>query len=256
MSESIHFHYIFNFDDGAIKEFDVKLDRETLSLITKPASSCGSPAARSKLEEFAKCDGAPSWTELNHCKCPNCPLDEAKHKHCPVALNLADLIHSFKDAVSYEKTSLTIETERRSFMKEVSLQQGLGSLVGIYMTTSGCPILDKLRPMVRHHLPFANAEETQYRVLSMYLLAQYFLKKRGEPADWDLKKLPRIYDEIRIVNKAFCERLKSVQGEDAIPNAVVILDTFANSITFSIDKNLLNKTERLFFPSLDLPRED
>ena len=54
------------------------------------------------------------------------------------------------------------------------------SLIGIYMVTSGCPIMDKLRPMARFHLPFASTEETIYRAISTYLLGQYFLEQKGK----------------------------------------------------------------------------
>jgi len=49
------------------------------------------------------------------------------------------------------------------------------------------PIFEKLKPMVRFHLPFASIEETKYRAISMYLLAQYFLYQQGSQPDWDLK---------------------------------------------------------------------
>lgn len=226
--ETIHFHYKFRFADGTGKEFDVRLHKETLQLIPHEK---GSP---------------PQWTELTHCQCPNCPLDTARHQYCPVAFNLTDVIDFFRQSISCEEVDLTIETEERGYFKHVPLQKGISSLLGIYMVTSGCPILDKFKPMVRYHLPFANLEETQYRVLSMYLLAQYFLNKRGKKPDWDLKGLAKIYDEIRIVNKAFCGRLNTLGGEDAVPNAVVILNNFADSVTFAINKNALRKIESLF----------
>ncbi len=114
------------------------------------------------------------------------------------------------------------------------------------MVTSGCPIMEKLKPMVRHHLPFATTEETTYRVLSMYLLAQYFLYKRGKKPDWDLKGLVDIYDNIRTLNKAFCGRISHVEFKDAGINAVVILDNFADMVRYSIDKDNLDKIEVLF----------
>lgn len=231
--ETIDFHYRFKLRDGTEKEFDLHLDKKSLRLVP--------------LEK----ESPPQWTELTHCQCPNCPLDPAKEKYCPVAFNLADLIGFFKNFISYEEVDLTIETGERGYFKHVPLQKGISSLLGVYMTTSGCPVLDKLKPMARFHLPFANLEETQYRVLSMYLLAQYFLKKKGKKPDWDLKELPKIYDGIRIVNKAFCERLKTLKGEDAVPNAVVILDTFAQGISFMINKDALHKMENIFSAYLE-----
>ena len=40
------------------------------------------------------------------------------------------------------------------------------------MATAGCPWTDRLRPMARFHLPFANEAETVYRSVSMYLLSR------------------------------------------------------------------------------------
>ena len=226
--ETFNFHYKFKFGDGRKKEFTARLEKETLNLIVPKESS------------------PPEWTRLEHCQCPNCPLDTRKHPHCPVALNLSDLIDSFKDEISTEKVSLSIEAEERTYLKTTSVQKGLSSLMGIYMVTSGCPILDQLKPMARFHLPFATVEETLYRALSMYLLAQYFVYKRGRKPDWDLKNLKKIYNDIRLVNRSFSKRLKSVQPEDALPNAVVILNNFADSLVFSIDKNAISRIERLF----------
>ena len=222
------FHYIFKHGDGSKKDFSVRLDNETLQLIADPPNP------------------APEWTELAFNKCPNCPLAEAEHKHCPVALNISDLVKNFAGSVSHEKVNLKIETEARTYQKETTLQKGVSALTGIFMVTSGCPILDKLRPMVRMHLPFANLEETQYRALSMYLLAQYFLFKKGKTPDWELKNLSKIYENVHIVNKAFAKRLTAAAAQDALPNALVILNTFADSVSFALDKNALQKIERLF----------
>ena len=106
--------------------------------------------------------------------------------------------------------------------------------------------MDKLRPMVRHHLPFASEEETTYRALSMYLLAQYFLYKRGIEPDMALKNLVRIYEDVQIVNKTFPKRLSNIKLEDANVNALVILNCFADSVTFSITKEMLEDIEILF----------
>lgn len=224
----ITYHYKFTFGDGVEKEFTVKLDNRTLNLIQPEKQSY------------------PKWTELKHFKCPNCSLDEARHKFCPVAVNLVNLGDFFSSSISYEEVDVVIETEARRYTKHTTLQKGLSSLIGIYMVTSGCPVMEKLKPMVRYHLPFATIEETKYRVISMYLLAQYFLFKRGKQPDWELKELVKIYDDIRIVNKNLCKRFTDIGIEDASLNALVSLNCFADSVTFSIDKDLLDEIELIF----------
>lgn len=224
----ITYQYKFTFCDGSIKEFNLRLDGKTLNLIQ---------AGRKTY---------PEWTKLEFYKCPNCPLNGEMYKDCPVAVSLIDLVDSFKGSISCEEVDVTIETEARRYMKHASLQKGLSSLIGIYMVTSGCPIMEKLKPMVRHHLPFATEEETKYRAISMYLFAQFFIYKRGGEPDWDLRRLVKIYEDVRIVNKNFCKRLANIRIEDASINALVILDCFADSVAFSINKDMLDEIELLF----------
>lgn len=226
--ENIQIKYRFIFSDGEEREFPVTMDRLNLNLITTGVKH------------------TYPWAELNFCRCPNCTLDEKQNKYCPIALNLIDLIEFFKGATSHEMVDIVIETKERNYNKRTMLQSGLSSLMGIYMTTTGCPIMAKLKPMVRYHLPFASDEETKYRAITMYLMAQYFLYKKGKAPDWNLSALVKIYDEIHTLNKFFCKRLRNFQVEDASLNAVIILDCFANSVMFSISRNTLHELELLF----------
>ena len=231
--KTITFRYKFTLSDGNIKEFDVELDSETLSLTGKKKRSY------------------PEWTRLPYHKCPNCPLSDAQHRQCPIAANLVDLVEFFKNSISHDEVDIEITTEARRYVKRTALQSGISSLIGIHMVTSGCPVMDKLRPMVRTHLPFATGEETMYRVLSMYLLAQYFLYKEGQRPDWDLKNLAEIYEAIQTVNKSFCQRLSGIHIKDASLNAVAQLDNFADITSFSLEINRLDQIKRLFHAYLD-----
>lgn len=226
-NEVLTYRYNFKFSDGLEREFNVILDKETLDLLE--------PSPKSY----------PKWAELKNYKCPNCPLDDEKNQFCPVAVNIADLIEFFKDSFSHEEVYVVVETDLRGYMKHMSLQKAVSSLLGIYMVTCGCPILGKLKPMVRFHLPFATPEETSYRAISMYLLAQYFKYKNGEKPDWNLNKLVKVYDEIQIVNKSFWNRLSHIKIKDASINALIILDIFAKYIVFEIDEDKLSEIERL-----------
>ncbi|MBN2406951.1 MAG: hypothetical protein JXJ19_04585 [Elusimicrobia bacterium] len=232
-TEDIRIRYRFKLNSGEDKEFLVRLDGETLDLINE------------------KKDSYPEWTRLEKFRCPNCTLDEKENEYCPVVINLFDIIDFFKDSVSYEEIDLTIDTEERTYSRHTSLQTGLNSLVGIYMVTSSCPIMEYLKPIVRFHLPFGTIEESSFRMISMYLLAQYFVMKKGGQADWDLKNLVNIYEDIRIVNRNFCEKLTQIKVQDATLNALVSLDCFAFSISYFIDKDRLEKLESLFAAYLD-----
>jgi hypothetical protein len=86
----------------------------------------------------------------------------------------------------------------------------------------------------------------------MYLLAQYFLFRRGKEPDWDLKNLISLYSEIKDINTNLCKRLSNVVTEDAVSNAVILLNCFAETIIFSLTKNVIKETESLFTPYFEL----
>jgi hypothetical protein len=231
--DTITLEYQFKLQSGVRKKFTVRLQKPTLQLATGRKSSL------------------PEWTKLTHHQCSNCPLDPAKHSHCPIAANLADVIESFKDCLSIDEADITIRSDTREYRKRAPLQYGISSLMGIHMVTSGCPIMDKLRPMVHTHLPFATVMETMYRSVSMYLLAQYYLNQHGKTPDWKLEKLVRIYDDISRVNQCFSKRLLSINPQDASLNALVSLDCFANITAYSIVRDSLKEMEYLFHAYLN-----
>lgn len=227
-AKAFSIEYKFVFSSGKIQGFEIWLSDETLGMIHEKRRSY------------------PEWTRLSFSKCPNCPLKETDQLFCPIAANLVDVFEFFKDSVSHEEVDVEINMETRSFRRRTALQNGMSSLVGICMVTSGCPVMDKLRPMVQMHLPFATGKETLYRVITMYLLAQYFRYKKGELPDWDMKGLVRIYEDIRIVNRAFCQRLRAFCGQDANFNAIIHLDCFADLATYSLGEEHLQDLSRLF----------
>ena len=218
-NETIRFLYTFEFPDSTEKEFEVQLNAKTLELVTK------------------KDPPKPAWTKLKYKQCEQCPLGD-EHEYCPVAVNLSALVESFKDSVSYENTNVRVQTNERIYEKATTLQKGLSSIIGMYMVTRACPVMDKLRPMVRFHLPFGSMEETVYRAVSMYLTAQYLLMRKGKTPDWDLKKLVEIYKAVTHVNRGISNRLSSASEEDANMNAVVILSAYAEMVPFSIEHRL------------------
>jgi hypothetical protein len=101
--------------------------------------------------------------------------------------------------------------------------------------------------MARFHLPFSNPEETVYRATSMYLLAQYFLKKRGRSADLDLTGLREIYHTIGVVNDAVAKRLRAAIEADSAVNAIIVLDIYAKAIPVVIEESL-EEIRYLFAP--------
>ncbi len=213
-------HYSFVLSDGRMKDFEIKLDPETL------------------LQVNPRKDGAP-WTRLEAGKCSNCPLKPETSPHCPIALNISDLFETFKDDISHSMARVTVKTAERTYVNEIPLQQGLFGILGVLMATSGCPVMSFLRPMARHHLPFASFEETAVRVVSMYLMSQYFKHKKGDKPDWDLAGLDKHYDEIQKVNQGIVQRLSTIpRAGDANANSITILDSFAKLLSMSLKRDL------------------
>ena len=227
-AEILEFHYNFDMESGNHIEFSVKLKNDTLELVKDAGGE------------------KPEWAVLKGFKCTNCTIDPDKTKYCPVAVNLAELVDVFKDSMSYEKCRITVTCEQRKYVADTTLHEGLSSLIGMYMVTATCPVMEKFKPMVRYHLPFASLEETKYRVISMYVTAQFLRSRSGLEADHDLSKLVDIYEDIRVVNRNFCDKLSNMSAKDASINALVLLDAFADFVTFSINENMLDELELLF----------
>lgn len=224
----LSFEYRFTLPGGKVQRFQVDLDRASGALVPK------------------KRGDYPEWTRLSSRQCPNCPLKEKDSPRCPIAANLTEVIEAFKTFRSFEETEVEIVSEARNYRKKVPLSQAISSLIGIYMVTSGCPVMDKLKPMARTHLPFATWQETLYRTISMYLTAQFFRSRKGLEPDWELKRLMETYDGIRLVNKSFSERLHQASVTDASLNALVHLDCFAGIAMEKLQSDDLDALERYF----------
>ena len=227
MSETFSINYLFRFNNGEEQQIPLLLDEHTLALIARQEPVF------------------PFWTELTFHQCNGCPLDPATSPHCPIALHLARIVDIFKDHISCEDVTVEVTDSQRRYSKETTLQTGLGALMGIIMVSGGCPLMDPLRPLVRFHLPFASMEETEFRIVSMYLVAQYIRAGKGKTPDWSLAGLQQIYDRIQLVNRAFAGRLRSACSKDANVNAIVILDCFAKGVPFAV-KTALRDYEHYF----------
>ena len=201
--------YQFDTEGGTHAVFDLELDPDTLEL----------PMAEGDL---------PEWTALEFSQCPNCPLNSDEHPRCPSAAHLPRLIQSFNHLVSHDQVRVEVVTVERTFVQTVSMQKGIGTLMGLIMATSGCPITAFFRPMARFHLPFSTQDETIFRASSAYLLADYFrTRASGKFPDWDLEGLTEVYGRVHALNKAFFERVKVAARTDSSLNALVHLDMFA-----------------------------
>lgn len=220
--KNIIIEYLFRKTDNSREGFQFELDGVSLELIDNIP------------------DRLPDWTALNFYQCPNCQLNIVDQPHCPLAVNLVNIVSRFEDLISYDEIQVNVITEERCISQHTTAQLGISSMMGLVIATSGCPHTAFFKPMARFHLPLASKEETIFRATSMYLLAQYFLKKDGHFADLELKGLRRIYDNMQIINRATVERLRAATTTDSSINAIVILDNYAKSMPFAIEKSLEN----------------
>jgi len=208
--------YRFTLPDSSERAFTLEMDRDTAEL-TAPADT-----------------DLPAWTELGFNQCSGCPLELAHTKHCPAAVHLSGVIDGFQDLVSYDTVRVTVESEERCVTATLSAQQALASLMGLIMASSGCPRTAVFRPMARFHLPFSSEAETAYRVAAMYLLAQHFAARDGGPSDFKLEHLERVYRGVHAVNRGVAQRLCAATRQDAIVNAIVLLDVYGSLVPAAI----------------------
>lgn len=181
---------------------------------------------------------APKWTRLEHQQCSNCPLKKDQFSHCPAAVDLHQVIDDFHGLPAIKRAQVRVRTPEREYSKQVSLEEGLRSLLGVIMATSGCPVLGRLRPMAQQHLPFASGEEFALRAVSLYLARQYFNLREGRTADWELKGLVATFQQLQLVNQAFWQRIHDTCEGDSNLKAFLTFFSMSSSMTYSLETQL------------------
>ncbi len=195
----------------------------------------------------------PEWTKLRYKQCPNCPLKPKESPSCPVAKHLSKYTALFDRVQSFDKVKLVVKTSQRMTTQKTDAQKAISAFIGLIMATSGCPHTAYFRPMARFHLPLADENETIYRVVSMYLLAQYFRGKNDQSADWNLKGLKALYEDIGMVNQGIGSRLREATKSDSSLNAIVNLDMYTKVIPDMIEESLFELRD-LFSVYLNLEK--
>lgn len=222
------FHYHFQFEDSRRAEYSIALDPESLSLI--PGERNQEPA---------------EWTRLEYQQCQCCPLTPERNPYCPIAVNIMELVDTFKDVFSYHDCMVICDAAERTYSKKTSVMEGLSAIFGVIMATSDCPKMEFLKPMARFHLPFATIEETTVRTASMYLLGQYFRSTNQPEMKCDFKTLENYYAQVQLVNEGLLERINSLSSEDADKNAIITLHSLSQFLAMEIDYSL-SSLEHIF----------
>lgn len=179
----------------------------------------------------------PEWSRLPYHQCAPCPLTVELHPFCPVALAIADLVIAFRDTASYDQCTVACVSSERTVSKTTTVQEGLASILGLLMATSGCPIMDFFRPMARFHLPFSSVEESIFRIVAMYMLRQYYRRGSNNTGD-PLAEIRAHYDQVKLVNAGVLERIRNISVLDADKNALVTLTSLAQILELEVETNL------------------
>lgn len=184
---------------------------------------------------------APEWTKLSHKQCENCTLQNSDY--CPVALRLVTPIHRFRSMVSHTRVTATVVTPARTYVKQADAQEAIRSLFGLIMATSGCPSMHPFKFMARHHLPFSTVEETVSRVLTTYLLGQFFRYPQTDPESpqtlpVDLHEIDRLYKIMQELNESMARRLRNSAVAESAMNAIIIFSAYSSLIPMMMDKQI------------------
>lgn len=214
----MYIEYTFTLEDGKVLTYRVDFNRPREKL----------------LNPFEH----PVWTQLTFHQCTNCPLSENEFSHCPAAIDAHEIVHGFNEILSCKAASITVKTPDREYFKYTDAQTGLRALIGFVMASSACPILSTMRGMAYFHLPFASMDDTVYRMVSSYLLRQYFVYKKGQQPDLELEGLKKYFQEVQAVNYNFLERIRAGCEADSNLNVLATLFTIASMLSLSLERHL------------------
>ena len=227
--------YHFTFPDSRERTFELELDRDTAELTL---------ADRRRIRRLDRA-GLPPVHRL--------PAREEQGFALPGGAAPVDASSTASPTWSRTtRCASTVETDERSVVATLSAQQALASLMGLIMASSGCPRTAVFRPMARFHLPFSNESETAYRVAAMYLVAQHFIAREGGKPDFTLDDLDRVYRGVHAVNRGMAQRLRAASRQDAIVNAIVLLDVYSSLVPAAIH-DILDEIKPAFAALLSEP---
>lgn len=199
------------------------------------------PRACVKVDLNRKTDGAvydenaPAWTQLAYQQCQNCPLNGKTQRYCPAALDVHVLLGALPAMTGQRKIAVRVISTQREYFKHVPVEDAVRSLLGLVMASSACPVFGLLKPLSHHHLPFASVEEQTVRMVSFYLLKQYFNQKQGQPSDWQLTALRQHFKTLQLVNHAFWQRIQGHIANPANARALLSFFTLSGNLSTSLD---------------------
>lgn len=82
------------------------------------------------------------------------------------------------------------------------------------------------------------SQEFVLRVVPLYLMRQYFNFREGRHADWELKGLVRLFQQLQLVNQAFWQRIHDTCVSDSNLKAFLTFFSLSSSISYSLETQL------------------
>ena len=182
----------------------------------------------------------PAWAALGRHQCTHCPLQAAQTAQCPAALRMADLLDWSASLSSFEQVELTVITgERTTTTARTSAQRAISSLMGLSSPHQAARRPRSCAPWHAFTCRWPTRPETAYRAASMYLLAQFFVERKGGVLITTWTACASLYRSLHQVNLGLSKRLREAAASDSSPNAVVLLDCFAQALLEMIDDALV-----------------
>lgn len=191
-------------------------------------------------------DHVPTWMELERFRCEHCAIPPDSRRTCPAALAINPVVKIFSERISHETVQVVVRYQDIKLESVTTIQRAVRSLVGLLLALSACPVLMKLRPMASFHLPFGEKEQTVFRTVGMFFIAQYLRGLEGLESRWDLDELRGLYQQIHRTNTRLADRLREASSKDAAINGLIILDAFGQDVEMNIETNL-KKMKPLFW---------
>jgi len=219
--ESVHVKYLIRLGKNRTETFEFVLDGTSFDLIAREIPN------------------PPDWAKLGYQQCPHCPLRPQETSHCPLALQLYDIVGKFHDTSSIDEVELEVITQERRVIRTLAIQEAIASMLDLIWPICGCPKTAHMKVLARFHLPIASEEETVFRVTGMYLLAQYFLSHISVNARIEFDGLTKIYEDFHELNTAVARRLRGATRSDSVKNAVTLIDMYSMLVPALLEDRLV-----------------
>jgi hypothetical protein len=180
----------------------------------------------------------PDWTLLERHRCDFCATEAGSRRTCPAALAIQPAVEAFKSRISYEKTRMQVTRGDVRTEAKLPIQEAARAVFGLLMGLSDCPVMLKLKPMARFHVPLAGPEHTVFRFIGSYLIAQYLKHQQAGQPDWDLNGLVELANDLHRLNVCMADRLRDAAQKDAAVNSLVFLDMFTYAVRMDVEESL------------------